>query len=81
MQRSIFPQFKINELAQFPIPKNISDNRMLKKLANLANEKMGVKNSDKVDKEIDRLVYELFKLDKKDILTVENYLNNFGKKN
>lgn len=81
MQRSIFPQFKINELAQFPIPKNISDNRMLKKLANLANEKMGVKNSDKVDKEIDTLVYELFKLDKKDILTVENYLNNFGKKN
>ena len=40
----IFPQFKINELSQFPIPKNISDNKILKKLTELANEKMGVKN-------------------------------------
>ena len=80
MQRSIFPQFKINELSQFPIPKNnLDNNKLLKKLSQLASKKIDGNNSNGIDEEIDFLTYELFKLNKKDILIIENFLKNFDK--
>ena len=81
MQRSIFPQFKIDELEQFPVPKNNKDNdKLLKKLSQLSDKRIDNNNSNAIDDEIDSLTYELFKIEKKNILSVENFLKNIDEK-
>jgi adenine-specific DNA-methyltransferase len=86
-QRKTFPQFKVKELALFPIPKaNNEQRKSLAKKANLMTrlykdlEKMS-ENSDKwhklkgeiekLDKKIDQEVYKLYGLTKKEIEMIE----------
>jgi methylase of polypeptide subunit release factors len=76
LQRSIFPQFKVGELQQFPIPKklNSKNNSLTKKLDNLSIEKHKDPNISNIDNEIDKLVYEIFDIKENEILEIENYL-------
>jgi len=75
LQRGLFPQFKANELADFPIPKKLSHYE--KQLADLARQatQMRCENSTadikQIDSEIDRLVYEAFELSADDIALID----------
>ena len=75
LQRGLFPQFKANELADFPIPKKLS--LYEKRLADLAGQatKIRCENSTadikQIDSEIDRLVYKAFELSADDIALIE----------
>lgn len=75
LQRGLFPQFKINELASFPIPSCGKDQE--KRLAELANKIMIAKEEDPsidtsvLESEIDHLVYQLYGLTEEEITVIE----------
>lgn len=75
MQRATFPQFKVNELAEFPIPKNLQSDG--EKIGQLSARILAVKGDDpeadttKLECEIDRLVYELYDLTDDEVAIVE----------
>ncbi|MDR2117595.1 MAG: N-6 DNA methylase, partial [Planctomycetaceae bacterium] len=75
LQRGIFPQFKINELAQFPIP-NITPKKQ-QPIIDLVNQILSAKienpNTDttKLESKIDRLVYKLYNLTEQEIKIIE----------
>jgi hypothetical protein len=81
MQRGTFPQFKVNELANFPLP----NNRTMRsdEIAILVTEIITAKRREPtadtsvLEKQIDRMVYELYGLTEEEIVIVENS----GKKN
>jgi hypothetical protein len=66
LQRGIFPQFKINELAQFPIP-NTSSNKQ-KQIILLVTKILSAKKKNPIadtsifETQIDALVYELYNI-------------------
>ncbi|HEV3481231.1 MAG TPA: TaqI-like C-terminal specificity domain-containing protein [Candidatus Acidoferrales bacterium] len=66
MQRETFPQFKVNELADFPLPSNGHKHRdeIAKLVAQVLEAKRGNHAADTtaLEKEIDRLVYDLYVL-------------------
>ena len=75
LQRGLFPQFKINELASFPIPSCSKNQERL--LADLASNIMKKKeenpsaDTSALESEIDRLVYQLYGLTEEEIRIVE----------
>jgi hypothetical protein len=75
LQRGVFPQFKINELAQFPIL-NISLSAQ-QPIIDLTTEILSLKSTNlqadtkALEKQIDRLVYGLYGLTKEEIMIVE----------
>ena len=75
MQRETFPQFKVNELAQFLLPKN--RNKKQNEIAEVVRQILMVKKLDPraditvLEREIDGLVYELYRLTKDEIAIVE----------
>jgi len=75
MQRETFPQFKVNELADFPLPKNGEMHQ--DEIAKLAGQVLAAKKRDPAadttawEQEIDRLVYGLYALTKDEIAIVE----------
>ena len=73
MQRGIFPQFKVNELASFPMPKTFEPHR--DELVNLVNkiitDKKTGNDTSALEREIDKLVYALYRLTEDEILIVE----------
>ncbi|MBI1747750.1 MAG: N-6 DNA methylase [Acidobacteria bacterium] len=75
MQRATFPQFKVNELADFPLPKNGAKYR--DEIAKLAGQILAAKKHDPkadttaLEREIDQLVYELYGLTENEIKLVE----------
>ena len=75
LQRGLFPQFKTNELADFPIPKNLSGiEKQLSDLAHQATESRKVNTTadiSKIDEKIDRLVYRAFGITEDEIAIVE----------
>ena len=87
LSRGIFPQFKINELASFPIPDSTDEEQS--KLINLADQmletqnrlKQAISDEDKklleqraaiIDKQIDKAVYKLYGLTEEEVKIVEN---------
>jgi hypothetical protein len=76
LQRGIFPQFKINELEQFPILKcRQQDKENLVSLVTkiLADKKTNPKaDTSAQESEIDRLVYHLYDLKDEEIALIEN---------
>ena len=66
LQRGIFPQFKVNELATFPIPKNFGNYKQ--PLIKLVDEILKKKKKDvkadvsEIEQQIDNLVYQLYEL-------------------
>lgn len=75
MQRGIFPQFKVNELAQFPIAGATKQQR--EEIAKLVDRILAAKRKEANDdtatleREIDRLVYQLYELTPDEIEVVE----------
>ena len=75
LQRGLFPQFKINELASFPIPScSKEQEQQLAELAsNILKEKESNNSADTsaLESEIDRFVYHLYGLTEEEIRIVE----------
>jgi hypothetical protein len=75
MQRGIFPQFKVNELAKFPIPRSFAphEERIIELVKSILTAKKENANADitKYDQEIDQLVYALYDLTPEEIAIVE----------
>jgi len=75
MQRETFPQFKVNELADFPLPKDGDEHR--DQIAKLVDRILGAKQRDSeedtgaLEREIDELVYTLYGLTGEEIKLVE----------
>lgn len=75
MQRNTFPQFKINELANFPLPMKRHEKQS--EISELVNQIMVGKKANpdadltRLDQEIDRLVYELYDLTDEEVAVVE----------
>ena len=80
MQRSTFPQFKVNELANFPLPKNWYEKQ--KHIAELVRKIMAAKRGDpeadviQSDRQIDQMVYDLYGLTPEEITVVEGKSEN-----
>ena len=75
MQRNTFPQFKVNELANFPLPKNWHEKRTnITKLVNqiivAKKDNPNEKTSD-TEELIDHLIYQLYELTPEEIAVVE----------
>ena len=77
LQRGLFPQFKANELADFPIPKNIKQFEAefsdLAQRATVLREDNMRADIRKIDAEIDTLVYKAFELSSEDIAQIEKF--------
>lgn len=75
LQRGIFPQFKVNELATFPIPKNFGNcQQPLIKLVDeiLENKKKDVKaDISQIEQKIDNLVYKLYELAYREVKRID----------
>ncbi|MFC2012472.1 Eco57I restriction-modification methylase domain-containing protein, partial [Chloroflexota bacterium] len=75
MQRNTFPQFKVNELANFPLPKNRQSKQL--DIAKLAKQILAAKRADseadstQLELQIDQMVYELYGLTPEEIAMVE----------
>lgn len=75
LQRGLFPQFKINELASFPIPSCTKDEES--KLAKLANNIMTARianpssDTSGFENQIDYLVYKLYGLTYDEVLIID----------
>jgi len=76
LQRGLFPQFKINELAQFPIP-NISPEKQ-QPIISAVNKILCTKkknpeaDTSELEREVDGLVYELYGLNDEEVKIIEN---------
>ena len=76
LQRGLFPQFKINELASFPIPR--ANETVQSQLAQLAEQIMAAMSIDpsfdtsSLDAQIDCIIYKLYGLTETDIKIIEN---------
>lgn len=75
-QRRLFPQFKVNELAQFPIPP-LNDKDKVDAIAELVKVIMDKKKKQEdVDEEnnrVDELVMDLFRLSEADKQSIRNF--------
>lgn len=75
-QRRLFPQFKVNELAQFPIPP-LNDKDKVEAIAELVKVIMDKKKKQEdVDEEnnrVDELVMDLFKLSEADKQSIRDF--------
>ena len=82
LQRGLFPQFKINELASFPIPSCESEQE--KQLASLAKRIMNIKKDEinactgSIETKIDNIVYQLYGISEKEIQIIEQSIINNG---
>ncbi|MDR2757179.1 MAG: N-6 DNA methylase [Planctomycetaceae bacterium] len=75
LQRGIFPQFKINELAQFPIPNASSDKQkpiiaLVKKIF-VAKKKNPAADTSTLEQQIDSLIYGLYGITPKEQAIIE----------
>ncbi|MCC4509948.1 hypothetical protein LMB63_01010 [Limosilactobacillus reuteri] len=74
-QRRLFPQFKVNELAQFPIPELTDDAE--KELSTLVSEAMDKRkhgqNISKENDRIDELVMGAFNLDESEKQSIRDF--------
>ncbi|MEJ6792942.1 MAG: TaqI-like C-terminal specificity domain-containing protein [Lacinutrix sp.] len=74
-QRKLFPQFKVNELRVFPIPK--LNNKLLNKYEIKVNQILSLKKENPkadttaLEREIDQMVYKLYNLTTEEIAIVE----------
>jgi hypothetical protein len=82
LQRGIFPQFKVNELSQFPIPlldlSKKADKGKYDKLVSLVekinNQSLSDNEFGKINGQIDEIVYSIFGLNEAEIAEIENTL-------
>lgn len=71
LQRGIFPQFKINELEQFPIATCSNQQSFVEKVESILKAKAKGADTSKLEREIDDLVYRLYGLTYDEVKTIE----------
>ncbi len=73
MQRGTFPQFKINELAIFPMPKTFEPhhNELLELVEQIMSGKKTGIDTLELEQKVDQLVYQLYDLTEKEIELIE----------
>jgi len=75
MQRDTFPQFKVNELSNFPLPKNrnLKSKEIIKLVERIlaAKAKNPQADTSPLEREIDELVYQLYGLSPEEIAIIE----------
>jgi len=73
MQRGVFPQFKANELASFPIPKipETEQQPFIELVDKIIADKKAGNDTSALEREIDVLVYGLYGLSEEEIAIVE----------
>ena len=75
LQRGLFPQFKANELADFPIPKKLSafESQLAALTEKATQSRLKDPTADiaRIDREIDLLVCRAFELDSDDMKLIE----------
>ena len=82
MQRNTFPQFKVNELANFPLPKDRQKKQA--EIAKLVKQILAAKRADSVadstqlECQVDQMVYELYGLTQEEIKVVEGFAESKG---
>ncbi len=76
LQRNIFPQFKVNELEKFPIPKIIKKLNK-EKLIYLVKKKIKKPNDEELNTKIDDEINKIFQISKEDKDYIDKYLKNF----
>jgi len=76
MQRDTFPQFKVNELAIFPMPKTFEPYRenLVRFVTKIMAEKKAGNNTQELEMQIDTLVYALYGLSDAEIKYIETAL-------
>lgn len=74
MQRGVFPQFKINELASFPVPKTLKlySDELIEFVNQIIKAKQLGEDIGKLEKQIDQLVYALYDLTPEEIAIIES---------
>jgi hypothetical protein len=76
LQRGTFPQFKVNELSIFPIPKDFGKYRddLIAKVRKIMEIKYKNPNADisQLDQEIDHIIYQLYNLTNEQVAIIEN---------
>ena len=72
LQRNIFPQFKVNELSDFPIFSIDINNKIYTKIIKLVENIYTEQNIKKYSNQIDKLVYKLYNISNKEIKIIEN---------
>lgn len=71
LQRGIFPQFKINELEQFPIAACSNQQLYVEKVEAILKAKAKSSDTSKLEREIDDMVYRLYSLTYDEVKTIE----------
>jgi hypothetical protein len=75
MQRGIFPQFKVNEIASFPMPRSFEphEKALIAAVDRILAAKQANPTADTtaLEREIDQLVYALYGLTPEEIAIVE----------
>ena len=75
MQRKTFPRMTVKDVDKFIMLKNpFFNKKIFKEIINLVSKKMIAKSKLDYDNKIDDLVYQLFKLKKKEKIKIESYL-------
>jgi len=78
LQRGIFPQFKVNELAIFPIPKQFGNHRneLIDKVKKIMDCKSKNPNDDvsRFSREIDNIIYQIYNLTPDEVAIIEDVL-------
>jgi TaqI-like C-terminal specificity domain len=81
LQRGIFPQFKINELEQFPIATCSYQQLFVDKVKAIMKAKAKAKDADttELEREIDDMVYRLYGLTYDEVKTIEPEYNSMSR--
>lgn len=83
MQRETFPQFKVNELAYFPLPKRRQDKA--NEIAEISKQILSAKQKDPdadtsaLEHQIDEMVYKLYGLTPEEIAIIEGVKSSLRK--
>lgn len=74
-QRRLFPQFKVNELAQFPVPNmNIKEqNEIANKVSVIMDKAESKQDYSRENSEVDELVMEAYGLTEREKQEVRNF--------
>ena len=74
MQRGTFPQFKVNELEEFPLPINrkTKERELAEMVKKILQGKQNKEDTSHLEKSIDSMVYSLYNLTPEEIKAVES---------
>ena len=79
LHRGIFPQFKINELEQFPIANSSNQKLIVTKVKSIFQAKAKKRDTSVFEREIDDMVYKLYGLTYDEVKIIEPEYNSMSR--